>query len=78
MVARGEKLGGGNVDRSAGVLGIMMEVIFLGSSRVHPTLLGQHEILPRTRTAHRKRTCGIHGPVQEVYVSCVSGFPCRV
>jgi hypothetical protein len=25
-----------------------------------------------------KRTCGVRGPAQEVYVSCVSGFVCRV
>jgi hypothetical protein len=41
-------------------------------------LLMTHEMLPRTRTAHRKRTSDVHGLVQEVYVSCVLGFPCRV
>jgi hypothetical protein len=29
-------------------------------------------------TARGKRTGGIRGLVQEAYVACVSGFPCRV
>jgi hypothetical protein len=29
-------------------------------------------------TAREKHACGIRGPAQEAYVSCVSGFPCRV
>jgi hypothetical protein len=39
----GEKLGGGPADRSAGVLKIVSEALFLRSSRVYPILLGQRE-----------------------------------
>jgi hypothetical protein len=75
MVILGEKLGGGPVDLSAGVLGIVLRDLFLGSSRVHPTLLMASERLPRTCTTHRNCTCGIRGLAREVYVSCVLGFP---
>jgi hypothetical protein len=78
IVVLGEKLGGRPVDQSVGVLGVVLGALFLGSSRVRPTLLGQHERLPRTGTARRKRTCGIRGPVQEAYMSCISYFPCMV
>jgi hypothetical protein len=40
-----------------------------------PTLSATHEMLPRTGTAHRKRTSSVHGLVWEAYVSCWSGFP---
>jgi hypothetical protein len=75
MLVLGEKLGGGPTDRSAGVLKILSGAIFLWSSRVRPTLLGQHERLPRTRTARRKRTSDVRGLAWKVYVSCVSSFP---
>jgi hypothetical protein len=39
MTVRREKLGDGSADRSAGVLGIVSEDLFLESSRVCPTLL---------------------------------------
>jgi hypothetical protein len=39
------------------------------------TLLGQRERSPHTGTAHRKRMIGVHGLVQEAYMTCVSGFP---
>jgi hypothetical protein len=78
MVVLEEKLGGGLVDRSAGILGIVSRALFLGRCRVYPTLLGQSERLPRTGTARGNRMCGIHGPAQEAYVSCVSGFPYMV
>jgi hypothetical protein len=48
MVLLGEKLDGGPVDRSAGMLGIVSGSLFLGSSRVHPTLLMVSKRLPRT------------------------------
>jgi hypothetical protein len=48
------------------------------SSRVHPTLLGQRERLPRTETACRKRTSGIRGLARIAYVLCVLDFLCRV
>jgi hypothetical protein len=63
------------MDRSAVVLRIVSGAIFLRSSRVHPTLLGQRERLPCMGTAHGKSTCGVRGPAQGVYVLCVSGFP---
>jgi hypothetical protein len=78
MAVTGEKLGGGPADRSVGALGIVSGALFLRSSRVCPTLLGLLERLPHMGTASGKHTCGIRGPEQEAYVSCVSGFPCRV
>jgi hypothetical protein len=77
MVVLGEKLGGGHADQSVGVLKIVLGAIFLGSSMIRPTLLGQRERLPRTGTVHRKHTSGVREPTQEAYVTCVSGFPYR-
>jgi hypothetical protein len=74
MAVLGEKLGGGPADHSAG-LGVMSGALFLGSNRVHPTLLLAYERLPCTGTAHRKRTSGVHGLAWEAYVSCWLGFP---
>jgi hypothetical protein len=75
IVVLGEKLGGGPVDQSAGVLGIVSGAPFLRSSRVCPTLVMVSERLPRTWAVHIKRTCGIRGLAQEAYMSSVSGFP---
>jgi hypothetical protein len=36
----------GPTDQLIGVLGNVMRELFLRSSRIHPTLLGQHERLP--------------------------------
>jgi hypothetical protein len=72
-----EKLGGGPMNHSV-ELGVMSGALFLGSGRVHPTLLMAGERLPHTWTAHIKCTQGIRGLAWEAYVSCVSGFPCRV
>jgi hypothetical protein len=74
MAVLGGKLGGKPVDHSAR-LGFVLGAIFLRSSRVRPTLVMASKRLPRTWTAHRKRTCGVRGLAWEVYVSCVSGFP---
>jgi hypothetical protein len=63
MVVLAEKLGGGPVDRSDGVLEILSGAFFLRNIRVHPTLLGQRERLPRTGTVHRKHMCDVRGPV---------------
>jgi hypothetical protein len=77
MAVLGEKLGGGPMDHSAG-LGVVSRAIFLGSSRVRPTLLIACERFPHMWTARRKRMCGIRGlivgSVCEAYMSCVSGF----
>jgi hypothetical protein len=75
MFILGETLGGGLVDRSTGMMRIVSGALFLGSSRVRPTLLMASERLPRTWAAHRKRACGICGLTREAYVSCVFGFP---
>jgi hypothetical protein len=75
MAVRGGKLSCGPVDRSAGVLRIVIGALFLESSRVRPTLLDQHERLPCMGTAHGKYTCGVCGPAPGVYVLCVLGFP---
>jgi hypothetical protein len=55
MTVRGEKLGGGPVDQSAAVLGIVMRALFLGSHRVCSILLGQHKRLPHTACHERVR-----------------------
>jgi hypothetical protein len=78
MVVLGEKLGGGPVDQSTNVLEIVPGALFLGTSRVRPTLLTANERLPRTWTATKtvrviyvdwrgKRTCHVYRV-----------FPCRV
>jgi hypothetical protein len=77
MAVLGEKLGGGPTDHSAG-LGVVSGVLFLGSDRVHPTLLMAYEWLPRSWTARRKHTWGVRGLAREAYVSCWLGFPCKV
>jgi hypothetical protein len=52
-----------STDRSADVLEMLMGSLFLRSSRIHPTLLGQRERLPHTRTARRKCMSGVCGLV---------------
>jgi hypothetical protein len=74
MVLLGEKLGGRHMDRSADVLEIVPRALFLKSSRVRPTLLGQRKRLPRTGTANKKHAGSIRRLVQKAYVSCVSDF----
>jgi hypothetical protein len=69
MVVLGEKLGVGPTDHSAG-LGVVLEALFLGSSRVCPMLLMACKRLPRTGTARRKRMRGVCGLAREAYVSC--------
>jgi hypothetical protein len=56
-------------------LGVVSGALFLGSSRVCPTLLVACERLPRMGIAHRKRTLGLRGLAWEAYVSCWLGFP---
>jgi hypothetical protein len=73
LAVLGEKLRGGPTDHSAG-LGVVLGALFLGSSRVRPTLLVAYERLPRTGTAGRKRTPGVRGLAWEAYVSCWSGL----
>jgi hypothetical protein len=74
MVVLGEKLGGRSVDRPADMLRIVSRAIFLRSSRVRLTMLGQRERLPRMGIVREKRTSGVCGPVRKTYVLCVSGF----
>jgi hypothetical protein len=74
MAVSGEKLGGGPADHSAR-LGFVSGALFLRSSRVRPMLMMACERLPHTCTTHKKRTYGIHGLAQEVYMLCISGFP---
>jgi hypothetical protein len=70
MAVLEEKLGGGPMDHSAG-LEVVLGALFLGSSRVCPTLLACKR-LSRTGTAHRKPTQGVRGLAWEVYVSCLA------
>jgi hypothetical protein len=74
MTVLGEKLGGESVDHSA-ELGVVSGALFLGSSRVHPTLLVACERLLCIGTAHRKRMPSVRGLAWEAYVSCGSDFP---
>jgi hypothetical protein len=64
----------GPADRSPGVLWIVSGALFLRSSEIYPNLSAPHERLPRTGTARRKRTSGVHGLAWEAYVSCWSDF----
>jgi hypothetical protein len=73
MIVLREKLGGGSADHSVG-LGVVSRALFLGSSRVRPTLLIVCERLPRTGITRRKRTPDVRGLAWEAYVSCWSGF----
>jgi hypothetical protein len=74
MAVLGEKLDGGPADHSAG-LGVVSGALFLERSRVRAMLLVARERLPRTGTAHRRRTLGVHRLAWEAYVLCWSGFP---
>jgi hypothetical protein len=74
MAVLGEKLSGGPMNHSVG-LGVVLGALFLGSSRVRPTVLVAYERLPCTGTAGRKRTSGIRGLAWKAYVACWSGFP---
>jgi hypothetical protein len=74
MAVLGEKLGGGPADHSAG-LGVVSGALFLGSSRVRPTLLVACERLPRMETVCGKHTPDIRGLAWEAYVSCWLDFP---
>jgi hypothetical protein len=73
MAVLGEKLSGGPANHSTR-LGVVSGALFLGSSRVHPTLLVACERLPRMGTARRKRTPGVRGLAWEAYMSCWSGL----
>jgi hypothetical protein len=74
MAVLGEKLGGGPADHSVG-LRVVSGALFLGSGRVHPTLLMAYERLSRMWTTRKKRMRYVRGLAWEAYVSCVSGFP---
>jgi hypothetical protein len=74
MAVLEEKLGGGPADHSIG-LGVVSGALFLGSSRVRPTLLVACERLSRTWTACRKRMPDVRGLAWEAYMSYWSGFP---
>jgi hypothetical protein len=69
MAVLREKLGGGPVDHLAG-LGVVSGALFLGSSKVRPTLLMACEILPHTGTARKKHMRGVRGVAREAYVLC--------
>jgi hypothetical protein len=75
MVVLGQKLGGGPMDQSVGVLRIVSGALFLRSSMIRPTLLMTSKRLPHTKTASRKRTSGVHGLALDANMSCVSNFP---
>jgi hypothetical protein len=78
MAMLGEKLGGGPTDRPADVLRTVLGVLFLRSSRVRPTLLGQHKRLPCTGTVRKKPTSDVRGLARKAYMSRVSSFPLQV
>jgi hypothetical protein len=62
------------MNRPADVLMIVSGAFFLGSSRVHLSLLSQCERWPHMRTARRKRTSGIRRLVRKIYVMCIRFF----
>jgi hypothetical protein len=63
------------MDRSAGVLWIVLGALFLGSSGIYPNLSVPRERLPRTETARNKRMSGVRGLAWKAYVLCWSDFP---
>jgi hypothetical protein len=63
MAVLGEKLSGGPVDHLAR-LEVWLRALFLGSSRVHPTLLMACERLPRTWTN-----------VESIHILCIRFSP---
>jgi hypothetical protein len=66
------------MDRSAGVLWIVSEVLFLRSSGIHSNLSTTRERLPRTGTICRKRTSGVRGLCGKRTCHVDRVFPCRV
>jgi hypothetical protein len=58
------------MDRSAGVLWIVLGALFLKSSEIRPNLSTARERLPRTGTARRKHTLDVRELAWETYVSC--------
>jgi hypothetical protein len=56
--------------QSVDMLWIVSGALFLGSSEIRLNVSMTHERLPRTGTAHRKRTPGVHGLTWEAYMSC--------
>jgi hypothetical protein len=77
MVVFGRETEAGPVGHSVGLRGVVGNS-FSREQWICPTLLGQCETLPRTGTTCRKRMSGIRELAPKVYVSCVSGFPCRL
>jgi hypothetical protein len=69
MIVLGEKLGGGPTNHSAG-LGVVLGALFLGSSRVRPTLIMAYERLSRMWTATER----VHG----AYVDWCKKCTCHV
>jgi hypothetical protein len=68
LVGLGEKLG---TDPWIGLPACNeLGALFLESSGIHPDLSMTRERLPRTGTAHRKRTPNVRGLAWEAYVSC--------
>jgi hypothetical protein len=70
MVVRGEKLSGDLWIDQPTCWGCSRESLFLGSSEIRPTLLGQLQRLLRIGTTRRKRTLGVRGLVWGAYVLC--------
>jgi hypothetical protein len=77
VVVVGRETGVRPMGHSAGLRGGVGSTFFR-SSRIRPTLLDQYKRLPCTGTAHRKCMCDIRGLAREAYMSCVSGFLCRM
>jgi hypothetical protein len=74
MAMRGEKFGGDPRIGQSTDWGCSQRSLFLRSSGIRPTLWSQRERLPRTGTAHRKRTLDVCGLAWEAYMLCLSGF----
>jgi hypothetical protein len=75
MDVRREKLSGGHVDQSAGVLGIVTGALFLRSSRIRPTSLTQRQRLPCMGTARMKHMGGVRGLLMKSIHVVLIKFP---
>jgi hypothetical protein len=67
MAIRREKLGGGLADQLASVMEILLGALFLGTSKVHPTLLGRRERLLHMACHERVRVMCIRFLLQVVH-----------
>jgi hypothetical protein len=78
MIMRERKIGWGPTYWSVVVLGMSSGVPFCSEVVTLSNTVDNSRNVAAYGTAHEKRMYGVCGPVQEMYVSCISGFPCRM